>query len=99
MEIYFHDPSYDRLEVDAAYLHGFPAAVVTLYRMRLQLLRAARNEGDLTAMRCLRFSPLETRSSREYSVHLNSRYGLIVELRTQSGRSVLWVVEVRISQP
>jgi proteic killer suppression protein len=98
MELYFHDPSYDRLEADREYLHGFPVSVVSQYRKRLQLFRAARDERDLAAMRCLRFSQLEARSGRKYSVHLNNHYRLIIELRPRSDRRVLWVVEVQMSQ-
>jgi len=98
MEIYFRDPSYDRLEVDRTYTHGLPAAVVTFYRKRLQLLRAARDVADLTAMQCLRVRFLDTRPRRSFSVDLNGSHRLIVELRERSSPGELWTVEIREGQ-
>jgi toxin HigB-1 len=98
MELAFDDKAYDRLEVDAAYSHGLPAAVVALYRSRLQLLRAARDERDLTAIRCLRFRPLLARSRRQHSVRLNNQYCLIVELQRRPNGVALQIVEVRIDE-
>jgi proteic killer suppression protein len=97
MELIFEDKAYDRLEVDATYSHGFPAAVVGQYRSRIQLLRAARDERDLAAMRCLAFRPRRVRSRRQHSIRLNNQYCLIVELRRRPGETVLSIVEVRIN--
>jgi plasmid maintenance system killer protein len=96
MELIFEDNAYDRLEVDASYSHGFPAAVVGLYRSRLQILRAARDERDLAAMRCLVFRPRQPRSRRQHSIRLNNHYCLIVKLRRRPGEVVLDIVEVRV---
>jgi len=96
MELIFEDKAYGRLEVDASYSHGFPAAVVGLYRSRLQILRAARDERDLAAMRCLVFRPHQARSRRQHSIRLNNQYCLIVQLQRRPGETVLGIVEVRI---
>jgi proteic killer suppression protein len=95
MELYFYDSSYDRLEIDRAYTHGLPAPLVTLYRKRLQLLRAARDVADLAAMRTLRLVTLATHPNRTLSVHLSRPYCLIVELRERTNPSALWIVEIR----
>lgn len=97
MELTFEDKAYDRLEVDASYSRGFPAAVVTLYRSRLQLLRAAHDHRDLTAMRCLYFHSLPGRSRRQHAIRLNDEYSLIVELQTQLGTAARILV-VRIAK-
>jgi plasmid maintenance system killer protein len=98
MELIFEDKDYDRLEVDADYFHGFAASVVTLYRGRLQLLRAAHAERDLTTMRCLCFKPLPARARPQHSIRLNSRYCLIVELQRRSDGEVAQIVVVRIDE-
>jgi plasmid maintenance system killer protein len=98
MELVFEDKAYDRLEVDAGYSHGFPAAVVVLYRSRLQLLRAARDQRDLTAMRCLYFRPLPPRSRRQHSIYLDRQHRLVVELKRHSDDVVAKLVVVRIDQ-
>jgi len=96
MELIFENQAYDRLEVDVNYTHGLPVDIVGLYRGRLQLLRAARDEHDLAAMRCLAFRALQSRSRQQHSICLNNRYCLIVELHKRPGEAVLEIVEVRI---
>ncbi len=95
MELLFHDRSYDRLEADSAYHHGFSSDVVALYRKRLQILRAARDEGDLAALQCLHFARIPRRSRAEYTVDLNDRFQLIVELKPRAPSSVIFAIEVR----
>lgn len=97
MELIFGDKDYERLEADPSFTHGFSAPVVTLYRSRLQLLRAAHAERDLTAMRCLCYQPsLSTRSRRRHSIRLNSSHSLIIELRRRPDDQIARIVIVRI---
>ena len=98
MELIFEDKTYDRLEVDPSFSHDFAAPLVASYRSRIQLLRAAHAELDLTAMRCLSFQPLLPRSRRQHSIHLDSHYRLIVELRRQPDGRVARIVIVRIDE-
>lgn len=98
MRVFFHDKCYERLEIDASYEHGLPAQVVTVYRKRLQVLRAVRNEADLGAMSCLRFAGVDAHSGNKYAIHLNDEYRLIVELRMEANGNVLWIVGVREGQ-
>jgi plasmid maintenance system killer protein len=98
MELLFEDKAYDRLEVDGDYSHGFASPVVDLYRSRLQLLRAAHAERDLTAMRCLCFKPLRARSSRQHSIQLNAQYHLIIELQKGTDGQLAQIVVVRIDE-
>jgi toxin HigB-1 len=96
MEVTFSDPAYDRLETDRSYTHNLPSSVVSAYRMRLQLLRAARDENDLAAMRCLCLRPLQARSQRRRTIQLDSEYRLVLEVLRRSGEVVVRIVEVRI---
>lgn len=90
MEVEFSDPAYDRLETDRSYTHGFPALVVSAYRMCLQLLRAAANEADVTSMRMLGLASLGE-SSDAYSIRLADGYELTLELRARSPRILVWI--------
>jgi plasmid maintenance system killer protein len=98
MELIFEDKAYDRLDVDPSFSHGFAAPIVASYRSRIQLLRAAHAERDLTAMRCLSFQSLPARTPRQHSIHLDSHYRLIVELQRQSNGQVARIVIVRIDE-
>lgn len=86
----FSDPAYDRLETDRSYTHDLPTPVVAAYRMRLQLLRAAANAGDLTSMRMLGMARLDN-SPYAYSIRLTDGYALTLELRARSPRSSVFV--------
>lgn len=82
----FNDPAYDRLETDPSYTHDLPSPVVSAYRMRLQLLRAAANERDLTSMRMLGLAALDN-SPRAYSIPLTDGYALTLDVKTRSPRT------------
>jgi toxin HigB-1 len=95
MEVQFSDPSYDRLETDKTYTHNLPTLVVSSYRKRIQLLRAAFDEGDLIAMRMLGLKNLGTKSRGEYSVSLTDAFHLVFELRSHSTKRVIWITGVQ----
>lgn len=98
MELIFNEKAYDRLEVDSSYSHGFSQTLVGLYRSRLQLLRAAQDERDLKAMKCLAFSPLLPRSRRQHAIRLDDLHTLVIELQQQAERVALKIVEVRANK-
>lgn len=99
MDLYFHDRSYDRLAFDRAYTHGLPEAVVTLYRKRLQILRAARDLTDLTSLQCLRVRKVASRPRQTLSLYLSPSHRLIVEFHERSSPCQIWIVEIRDVQP
>jgi proteic killer suppression protein len=80
MDLSFKDDEHDRLETDGTFTHGLRPAVVEAYRSRLQLLRAASNDRDLIAMRCLRLKALPKTDKPLYSIHLIDQYRLIIAL-------------------
>lgn len=86
----FSDPAYDRLETDRSYTHGLPAPVVSAYRMRLQLLRAAANDRDLSSMRMLRLACLDN-SPNAYSIQLADGYALTLDLKARSPRNAAFI--------
>lgn len=93
MEVEFSDPAYDRLEADRSYTHGLPSPVVSAYRMRLQLLRAAANERDLTSLRMLGLVRLDS-SLKAYSIPLIDGYALTLDLKARSPRNSALICDV-----
>ena len=90
MEIEFKDPSYDRLETDGSFTMGFQAHIVTLYRKRLALIRAAPDERDFYVLKGLRFEKLKADRLGQYSIRLNDKWRLIIEfLRKEKGKIVV----------
>lgn len=94
MEMEFKDRSYDRLETDAKFTGGFAQAIVSLYRKRLQQIRAAFDERDLVALRSLHFEKLKGNRSHQYSMRLNDQCRLIVELNGEANDKVVCIVGI-----
>ena len=94
MEIVFQDDSLDRLETDAEYDGGLPAAVVRSYRKRLQAIRAASDERDLYAIRSHRFKKLKGKKSHQHAMRLNNQWRLVVEIREGSPKNLIAVIAV-----
>lgn len=94
MDVEFKDRSYDRLETDAKYTAGFAQAIVSMYRRRLQQIRAAQDERDLFGLRSLRFEKLKGNRSHQYSMRLNDQWRLIVELGGNAKDKVVCIIGV-----
>lgn len=59
---------------------GLAAPLVTAYRRRLQVIRAARDERDFYAMKSWRFEKLKGNRQHQHSMRLNNQFRLILEL-------------------
>lgn len=84
MEIEFDDDELDRLETDARYIGKHSAAIVSLYRKRLQTIRSAPDERDLYALKSLHFEKLKGKRSHQYSIRLNDQWRLVLEFKGKS---------------
>jgi proteic killer suppression protein len=73
MEVQFRDAKLDRLEIDPRYDGGFSHAVVTAFRKRMQMIRAADDERAFYQMKSLHFEKLQGSRSHQHSMRLNNR--------------------------
>ena len=55
----FADKVLDQLETDAQFTGGYSQALVRSFRKVMQLIRAAHDERDLSAVKSLRFERLK----------------------------------------
>ncbi|CAG9178311.1 hypothetical protein LMG23992_03719 [Cupriavidus laharis] len=94
MEIEFDDPVYDRLETDPAFTTGFARPIVSLYRRRLQLIRAATDERAFYALTSLHFEKLQGSRQGQYSMRLNAQWRLILRLEQRDSGKVVAVVGI-----
>jgi proteic killer suppression protein len=94
MDVGFKDSSLDRLETDASYSGGFADAVVKAYRKRMQQIRAATDERTFYAQRSLNFEKLTRDRESQHSMRLNKQWRLIIELRGEAPRKMVYVVEI-----
>ena len=94
MEVTFKDHVYDRLETDAGFNAGFAAPIVTMYRKRMQMIRAAMDERDLYALKSLHFEKLKGDRAGQHSMRLNDQWRLIIEFRIESSGKKVAVIEI-----
>ncbi len=94
MEIEFADEELDRLEVDASFYAGYSAAIVTVYRKRIQMIRAAIDERAFREMKSLHFEKLQGKRSGQYSMKLNDQWRLIITIKAQSQSKTVVVVSI-----
>ena len=55
------------------------AEVTKAFRLRMQLIRAARDERDFYALKSLHFEKLKGKRDHQHSMRLNIKYRLILE--------------------
>lgn len=94
MEVEFEDPALSRLETDVSYDAGYDRAVVKMYRMRLQLIRAATDERAFYALKSLHFEKLKGKRSGQHSMRLNSQWRLILRFKETGSRKIVVVISI-----
>ncbi|MBE0479685.1 MAG: type II toxin-antitoxin system RelE/ParE family toxin [Dehalococcoidia bacterium] len=96
MDVIFADDDLARLEVDASFLiRNMPQGIVTAFRRRIQLIRAAPDERDFYKLKSIRFERLEGKRRNQHSMRLNDQYHLILELlETNPHRKVVKIIGI-----
>ncbi|MEC5159873.1 MULTISPECIES: type II toxin-antitoxin system RelE/ParE family toxin [unclassified Janthinobacterium] len=79
MEVTFKNNVHDRLETELTYTAGFATPIVTMYRKRMQIIRAAPDERTFYALKSLHFEKLKGNRAGQYSMRLNDQWRLIIE--------------------
>jgi toxin HigB-1 len=94
MQVRFADARLDRLETDPTYDAGFSQAVVTAFRKRMQLIRAASDERVFYQMKSLHFEKLKRNRSHQNSMRLNVQWRLILEFEGATPNKIAAVVSI-----
>lgn len=93
MDVTFADDRLDRLETDPAYTMGLSEALVKKYRMRMQSIRAARDERDFYAQSSLHYEKLKGKRKHQRSMRLNDQFRLVLEV-TDEGEKRIRIVGI-----
>lgn len=101
MKVYFqHGSTLDRLETDPRFDAGFSAEVVTMYRRRIQQLRASLNERDILQSRALDPRPVPDRGTDFQSISLCDGMRLVLHLLGPKPRREVAILEIiQVKQP
>lgn len=94
MEVRFKDPKLDRLETDPTFDAGFAQPVVTAYRKRMQVIRAAPDERAFYNLKSLHFEKLKGNRSHQHSMRLNKQWRLIIEFEGVAPNKLVAVIEI-----
>jgi proteic killer suppression protein len=95
MQIVFANGDLDRLEIDKAYTANLNQALVKAYRSKINIIRRVNDERDFYALKSLRFEKLEGKRKHQYSMRLNDKYRLIIELiKNNPNDKVVKIVEI-----
>lgn len=94
MEAQFRDGRLNRLETDPKYDGGFSQAVVTGFRKRMQMIRAAPDERVFYQLKSLHFEKLQGNRSHQYSVRLNDQWRLIIEFEGNAPQKTVVIMSI-----
>lgn len=95
MLVEYDDDDLRRLAEDATFrVKRWGPVLVAAYRKKVQVLRAAKDERELGAMRSLNLEKLKRERAGDYSVRLNDQYRLILKFRSRAGARVAVVREI-----
>ena len=79
------------METDPSYNGGYPPGIVKAFRKRMQLIRNAKDERDLYAIKGNRFEKLKGDRAHQHSMRLNDQMRLVVELKTGNPKNKIVV--------
>jgi toxin HigB-1 len=94
MEVRFADARLERLEVDAKYDAGFQQSLVSLFRRRMQQIRAAADERDFYSLKSLHFEKLKGDRSHQHSMRLNDQWRLILEFEGSAPNKTVVIIAI-----
>jgi toxin HigB-1 len=94
VEVEFNNDDLDRLETDVGFTAGYSVAIVKAFRKRIWLIRQAKDERDLYAMKGARFEKLKGDRTHQHSLRLNDQWRLIVEIKSGQPKNTIAVVDI-----
>ena len=94
MEVQFRDEKLDRLETDPKYDGGFSQAIVTAYRKRMQMIRAAPDERVFYQLKSLHFEKLQGNRSHQHSMRLNDQWRLMIEFAGEVPQKTVLIASI-----
>lgn len=95
MKIVYEDDTLEQLALYKWFTNGYDRTIVRAYRMRIQLIRAAKDERDFYALKSLHFEKLKGNREGQYSMRLNKQWRLILRFaRTRLQEKVVVVTSI-----
>ncbi len=94
MEIEFGTQELYDLYTKRDFSAGYGREIVKAYRKRIQIIRAAKDERDLYAIKGNRFEKLKGEREHQRSLRLNDKMRLIVEIKEGTSKNKILVIGI-----
>ena len=94
MRFVFKNRAMEELYTERKDAHTYPPEVVNGFFRVMAIIRSARDERDLHALRSLNYEALKGRRQHQNSLRLNQQWRLIVERHEDEVGRLLWVINI-----
>jgi proteic killer suppression protein len=94
MDIEYRNPHLEQLVTDDSVGGSYGVAVIRGYRKVINFIKAAKDERDFRRMRSLNFEKLKGDRDHQYSMRINKRWRLIVEIKPGEEKNVIEVIDI-----
>ena len=94
MTVRHTDKKLERMEYEQAYYAGFSANLVTMYRKRMQFIRAAADERDFYNLKSPHYEKLKGKRQHQRSMRLNDQFRLILEIHSDASGKLAVIVSL-----
>jgi proteic killer suppression protein len=74
--------------------HRYPAGVVDAFFEVIAVIKAAKNENDLRALKGLHFEKLSGERAGQYSMRINKQYRLIIIIEEDDYDKLIWIIQI-----
>jgi proteic killer suppression protein len=88
----FADSALQRLETED--LPEYSEAIIRAFRLRMHVIRDARDERDFYELKSLRYEKLKGNRSHQHSMRLNKQYRLILEFEGEGADKAVVIVAI-----
>jgi proteic killer suppression protein len=94
MNVKHTDGLLERLELEDVPKSGLSVDLMKLYRRRMQLIRAARDERDFYALKSLHYEKLAGNLSHQRSMRLNKQWRLILTIEETGDERLVVILKI-----
>lgn len=83
-----------RIDEEWGFNGGFDAALVEMFRRRMQLIRDAPDEREFRSLKSLHFEKLKGDRKHQHSMRLNARFRLILVIEKEPPGNTVIVIAI-----
>ncbi|HVR11460.1 MAG TPA: type II toxin-antitoxin system RelE/ParE family toxin [Thermoanaerobaculia bacterium] len=94
MKFRFGDAKLQRLYTDTAADGGYAPGIGPTFRRRIQTIDAAIDERTFYSLKSLRFEKLKGQRDHQYSMRLNDRWRLVLELEGKGKDKIVALISI-----